>query len=116
MYTHSVSSKAHADTHWHKLPPSQLGSHPPIRQRKLADCDPTATLCLNCSPSACRNERLPVYSAYAFSLPPRLSLYFPSMDAGAGGEGGFNDAVVHLKGERHRSCEGVRENEYAFKK
>lgn len=103
--------------HAHKLPPSQLGSHPPIRQRKLADCDPSATLCLNCSPSACCNERLPVYSACAFSLPPQLCLYFPSMDAGEGEKGGFNDAAVHLREKRRKSYEGVRSvRENAFQK
>lgn len=42
---------------------------------------PSTTLCLNCSPTACHNERQPVYSGCAFSVPLQLSLYFPSMDA-----------------------------------
>lgn len=83
VYTLRHTLSVEKCTHTYKLP-SQLGSHPPIRQRKLADCDPSATLCLNCSPSACCNERLPVYSGCAFSLPLQLSLYFPSMDAGVG--------------------------------
>lgn len=82
-------------THTPKLPPLQLSSHLPIRQWKLADCDPSATLFLNCSPSACRNERQPVYSGYTFSLPPQHSLYFPY------GKREFNDVVLHLSGKRN---------------
>lgn len=79
-YTCSVENHwcRHTLAHSYVLPPLQLGSHPPIRQGKLADCDPSATLCLNCSPSACHNERWPVYSDSAFSLPLQLCLYFPS--------------------------------------
>jgi len=77
-----------AHTHTHNLPPLQLSSHLPIRLQKLADCDPSAPLCLNCSPTACCNEKLSVYSGYAFSLRLQLSLYFPSVDAEASREMG----------------------------
>lgn len=107
----------HLHTHMHnqlkstqtqKLPSSQLGSHLPIRQRKLAYCDPSATLCLNCSPSACRNERWSVYSGYAFGLPLQFSLHFSSSGCKSMEEGGFNDAVTHLRIKKLKCYKGVR--------
>lgn len=88
VHEHTVRRALSVEKHTHapKLPPLQLSSNPPIRQGKLADCDLCATLCLNSSPTACCNERRPVYRDYAFSLPLQLCLYFPSMDAEAGGK------------------------------
>lgn len=36
----------------------QLSNRLPIRPQKLADCDPSVLLSLNCSPIACSNEKL----------------------------------------------------------
>lgn len=82
------------------LSPLQLCSRSPIRQRKLADCDPSATVCLNCSPSACSNERWTVYSGYALVASSALSLFCLHGHRSWEKEG-FNDAMG-------KSYEGIR--------
>lgn len=107
LHTHtqpySVSREVHPCTH----KDTQIAStaiRPAILQLDKGSWQivtPLPLCCLNCSPSACNNERLPVYTGSAFSLPLQLGLCFPSMDAGK--KRGFNDAVVQLQGIRCKS-------------
>lgn len=98
----------------------QLSSHLPIRPRTLADSDPSVPLCLNCSPTACGNEKLSVYGGYALACVCSFqSLFSSPWLQRQQKQREFNDAVEHVWRKRNGSYKDAgspRANECSFKK